>query len=118
MNNVKDFLLNSKKRKEIKLGEFSVYINKWTARERANIIPKIMEAQKEEGNQNLKLIYEKMASILVECLKDFEGKRVFAEFETDLLLDNIDGELLDNLFKEILDFNNLTDNAVPDAAKN
>jgi hypothetical protein len=117
MSNIKEFLLNSKKRKEIQLDGFSVFINKWTGRERANILPKIMDTQNED-TQDIKVIYGKMALVLVECLLDYEGNRVFEDGEKDLLLDNIDGELLDNLFKEILDFNNLTEKAVPDAAKN
>lgn len=127
MNNIKQAFLNNKsklKKIEIKELDIDVYISKWSGKDRARMIPlaeKIESLQDETETETNKYeeMFTVMAKIVQETLKDENGDRVFDDSEEDFkLVDNFDGEIVQNLFEKIMSHNGMSEEAVKEAAKN
>ena len=116
------FINAGKKNKAIEIKEIgeTVYINKWTAKQRAVIIPDLSGFEEAESNkEKYKDMITNMAKIVQVSLLDADGQRVFEDTQEDLeILLNFDGEIIEKLFTEILDYNGMGEDKVKEAAKN
>jgi hypothetical protein len=115
------FLAHKNELKEIavdKLG-ISVYIGKWSGRERATVLSQMGGIEKLEDSKMYDEMIIGMAKILQITLKDDDGTRAFDDSDEDFnVIMNIDGEIIQDLFSAVMAYNGLAENAVVDAAKN
>lgn len=114
--NVKDFGL-----KEIEVSEWggSVFLKKWSAKERNMYMAKSVNIDETGGHVNWETIFDNMILAVALSLCDNEGKRLFTDSPEDLeILSNKNGDVLQKLFEEIMVINGLATKSIEEAAKN
>jgi len=120
--NIKQAFLNSKKQlKEIEIKEFEItaYIGKWSGKDRARMLERVGNIDKLEESKNYGEMVNHMATVVQESLKDAEGNRVFTDSTEDFdLLMEVDGDVIQDIFEEIMDYNRLGKQEVVEASKN
>jgi hypothetical protein len=109
-----------KQLKEVEVTGLKAFIGKFTAGERELIMPAIVAASENaDSKEKYKGMFNSMAEVVQFAIKDGNGERVFDDSEDDLsIVKSLDGESVQTLFEEILEFNGLTDEAVKEEAKN
>jgi hypothetical protein len=116
------FINANRKSKAIEIEEIgeTVYISKWSAKQRAIIIPGISGFEEAETNaQKYEEMIRGMARIVQVSLLDSSNARVFDDSQEDLeILLDFEGDVIQHLFNEILDYNGLGESNVKEAAKN
>lgn len=113
---IKQAFLNYKnKLKEIKIEELgvSVYVAKWSGKDRARVITKVGDIEKLGQDKMIKA----MTELVLEFVKDENGNRVFEDSDLKTLME-FDGEIIQRIFEEIMNYNGLGDPEVKEAAKN
>lgn len=122
MNNIKQAFLNYKlKTIEIDVKEIGVklYAKKWSAKERAKILSSVQKVEQLQDENNIIDMYETMSKIIQQTALEENGNRVFNDTKEDLeILLNFDGELIQEVFEQIMDINGMGEKAVKEAAKN
>jgi hypothetical protein len=122
---IKQSFLNAKRAvKTIEIPEIgeTVHISKWSAMQRAHILPEVAAIEEfETKKEKCKEMIISMSKIVQFSLNNSEGIRVFDDTEEDLkAILNFDGEVIERIAHEILDFNGMTDKdaEIKEAAKN
>lgn len=122
MNKLKQaFLQNKDALKKIVVKEFGidVYVSKWSGKDRAKITPLAVEIEKLGDEEKYEEMFSMMAKIVQTTIKDENGDRIFDDSDEDFeTVFNSDGEVLQNLFSEVMKHNGMTEEAVKEAAKN
>jgi hypothetical protein len=102
----------------IKDYDMTCYIGKLSAAERSEILKNaVLEA--EDGKHKTVPVQDQMCLTLRAALRDADGSRGFQDTPEDLkILLDMDGEVIDVLFNAAIDFNGMSQKALPKAIKN
>lgn len=119
---IRDSFINyNNKLKEIKIKELetSIYIKKWSGLDRAKMIPLVSGIDELEENEKYEKMYSGMAKIIQESALDENGNRAFEDTEEDFkLLENFPGDIIQEVFEEIMAHNGMEKDNIKEAAKN
>ena len=119
---IRDSFINyNNKLKEIKIKELetSIYIKKWSGLDRAKMIPLVSGIDELEEEQKYEKMYSGMAKIIQESALDENGNRAFEDTEEDFkLLENFPGDIIQEVFEEIMAHNGMEKDNIKEAAKN
>lgn len=105
--------------KEIEVPELdgSVYIRKWSGKDRAKFLSASIKPQGDSVGVNYDTIFDNMALVVAISLCDKSGKRLFNDNEVEVISE-LDADVIQKIYEEALKLNTLNATAVEDAAKN
>jgi len=105
--------------KEIEVPEWngSVFIRKWSGKDRAKFLKASTKIQGEDVGANFDTIFDNMALVVVISLCDEDGVRLFADEDQEMLAEK-DANAIQRIYEAVLVLNALNQTAVQDSAKN
>jgi hypothetical protein len=113
---VKDYGL-----KEVEVPEWggSVYLRKWTGKDRSLFWSKSVKASDEGAEMNWDTLFENQTLVVAMSLCDENGDKLFTTTEEDLaVLGAKDGDVIQRLYTESLLINGLAQISLEESAKN
>jgi len=120
--NIKQAFLNyENKLKKIDIEEIgtSIYIKKWSGLDRARILPQITGIDELAEDQKYKEMFLGMAKIIRETALEKDGSKAFEDTQDDFnLLINSPGDIIQDIFEEIMSYNGMGEKEIKEAAKN
>ena len=106
---------------EVKIEDYGItcYIGKLSAAERSEILKNAISPSADGEKTQATSVQDQMCYTLRAALREADGTRAFQETEEDLqILRDMDGAVIAVLFDSVIDFNGLSQKAVPAALKN
>ncbi len=106
---------------EVKIEDYGMtcYIGKLSAAERSEILKSAMYSGEDGEKTKAASVQDQMCYTLRVALREADGTRAFQETEEDLqILRDMDGAVIAVLFDAAIEFNGLSQKAVPAALKN
>ena len=107
--------------KEVEVPEWggSVYLRKWTGKDRSLFWSKSVKASDEGAEMNWDTLFENQTLVVAMSLCDENGDKLFSTTDEDLaILGAKDGDIIQRLYTESLLINGLAQSSIGEAAKN
>jgi len=112
--NARDFGL-----KEVEVPEWggTVYLRKWSAKDRNAYIAKSVNVDEGGAQVNYETIFDSQVWAVAMSICDEDGKRFFTDEELDLLAAK-NGDVIQRLCGEVFKLNGLAEKSIEEAAEN
>jgi hypothetical protein len=119
----RDEIINIKdcKVKTVEIPEWggTVYLHKWTGKERSLFLSKSIHENDGGAGVNWDTLFDNQVLVVALSLSDENGTKLFSTSSEDLeILSSKDGNVIQMLYKEALLLNGLAKESVEEAAKN
>jgi hypothetical protein len=95
----------------------TVYLRKWSAKDRNAYIAKSVSVDENGGHVNYENVFDSVVWAVAMSLCDENGIRLFADNEIDILAQK-NGDVMQKLCEEVYRLNGLASNSIEESAKN